>query len=111
MGVRHHSPLLPPLIRPPSSLNNHLGEVVEPGRDPFLEFVPEPVREGGGGEGRMSVAIDDLPGLRQDDLGGTLKLGNFTVAGRLSHFREAWSRITIVSSGYALPFTAPSPMA
>ena len=65
----------------------------------------------------MSLAINDLPGLQQDDLGGTLKLSNFTVAGRLSHFREAWSRITtdrwvleIISNGYALPFMAPAPM-
>ncbi len=64
------------------------------------------------------MAINDLSGLRQDDLGGTLKLGNFTVAGRLSCFQKAWSRITtdrwvpeIVSNGYALPFSAPPPVA
>ncbi len=40
------------------------------------------------------------------------------MAGRLSHFREAWSKITtdrwmleIVSNGYALPFSGPPPMA
>ncbi len=66
----------------------------------------------------MSLAINDLQGLRQDDPRGTLKFGNFTVAGRLSRFREAWNRITtnrwvleIVSNGNALPFLPPPPMA
>ncbi len=65
----------------------------------------------------MSLSFNDLSDLQQDDLGGTLKLGNYTVAGRLSHFKQAWSSITtdqwvleIVSNGYALPFMA-SPLA
>ena len=68
--------------------------------------------------GRVSLAINDLPGLRQNDLEGTLQLGNYPVAGRLSHFLEAWKRITteqwvlqILSEGYALPFMAPPPTA
>ncbi len=66
----------------------------------------------------MSLVINDLPDHQQDDLGGTLKLGNYTVAGRLSHFKQAWSSITtdqwvleIVSNGYALLFIAPPPLA
>ncbi len=146
--VRLHRPLLHPLLRPPSNHNRNLGEVVELARGLVLEIVlevgdaptqptgagspsrslshlvareqaapfpvPEPARLGG----RLSLAINDLPGLRKDDLEGTLKLGNYTVAGRLSHFQEAWSKITtdrwvleIVKNGYALPFTAPPPMA
>ncbi len=65
----------------------------------------------------MSLAINDLPDLQQDDLGGTLKLGNYTVAGRLSHFQQAWRSITtdqwvleIISNGYTLPFMAPPPL-
>ncbi len=104
---QHHNPLLLPLLRPPNSLRHLPEEVVEAGRDPVLEAVlkvggapsgttgagspsrslphpvtreqaapssfPEPVRGGVG----VSIAINDLPGLQQDDLGGTLKLGNF----------------------------------
>ncbi len=63
----------------------------------------------------MSLAINDLPDPQQSDLGGTLKLGNYTMAGRLSLFKQAWSSITtdqwvleIVSNGYAFTFYGSS---
>ena len=79
----------------------------------------EPLLRGvGGGVAAASLAINDLPGLRQDDPGGTLQLCNYPMAGRLSHFVEAWRKITtdclllqIVAHGYALPFLDSPPMA
>ena len=101
--VHHHSLLLPGPLRPPINSHLRTGEVVEPVRDPVLEAVLEvgdaPSRPSGAGSpsrslpllaareqaapspvpepaplgGRVSLAINDVPDLQQDDLGGTLK--------------------------------------
>lgn len=72
---------------------------------------------GGGGGRRISLGIYNLLDLRQGDLGGTLPLLAYPVAGRISHFLEAWRGITndqwviqIASQGYTLPFVAAPPI-
>ncbi len=74
--------------------------------------MTEPVLPGG----RASSAYNDLPDLQQNDMEGTLKLGVYPVAGRLSHFLQEWREITtnqwvlqIISQGYALPFLSLPP--
>ena len=98
------------------------------GKEKFL--LPEPLREvlkspaqsamvtsqlqADSSRGRGSLTIDDFPDIHQNDLAGSLQLGSFPVAERLSLFLDAWKSIThdqwvlpIISEGYGLVICLP----